>query len=148
MAEDSDAERQTFRHVVRVGWADCDPAKIAYTGRIPYFALEAIDAFWEAAVGADWFAMNVDRDFGSPFVHMSFDFRSPVTPRHRLVCEVRLHSLGESSVGLGVTGTQNGRLCFESRFVEVTVAAQAHKKIPIPDDIRRELSRYLAENKE
>lgn len=27
----------------RVGFGDCDPAQIAYTGRIPDFALEAID---------------------------------------------------------------------------------------------------------
>lgn len=148
MASDDSVGATIFRHVIRVGWADCDPARIAYTGRIPYFALEAIDAFWEAAVGMDWFAMNIDHDSGAPFVHMSIDFRSPVTPRHRLVCEVRLLSLGESSVNLGVTGSQNGRLCFEGRFVEVTVASEAHKKIPVPGDIRRKLSRYLTENKE
>jgi hypothetical protein len=36
-------QTKTFTHAIRVGWADCDPARIAYTGRIPYFALEAID---------------------------------------------------------------------------------------------------------
>ena len=35
----------TFVHEIRVGWGDCDPAKIAYTGRLPAFALEAIDAW-------------------------------------------------------------------------------------------------------
>jgi len=125
-----------FTHVIRVRWADCDPARIAYTGRIPYFALEAIDAWWEAHVGDDWFRMNVDRDIGTPFVHLSVDFQSPVTPRHLLDCEVRLIRLGESSVRFAVRGLQDGVKCFEGEFVEVFVAAEAHRKIPVPAEIR------------
>ena len=33
---------------------------------------------------------------GTPFVHMKMDFRSPVTPRHMLDCDVRLKRLGTS----------------------------------------------------
>ena len=47
-----------FVHAIRVGWADCDPARIAFTGRIPYFALEAIDAWWEHTVGLDWYRLK------------------------------------------------------------------------------------------
>ena len=134
-----------FTHVIHVRWSDCDPAKIAYTGRIPYFALEAIDAWWEAHVGDDWFRMNVDKDVGTPFVHLSVDFTSPVTPRHRLVCEVRLVKLGESSVRFAVRGLQDGILCFEGEFVEVFVAAEAHRKIPVPAHIRPILEGLVAD---
>jgi len=136
---------KVFHHEIRVGWSDCDPAKIAFTGRIPYFALEAIDAFWEAAVGEGWFAMNVDRDIGTPFVHMSLDFRAPVTPRHRLVCAVRLTAIGNSSVQFEVTGSQGGAVCFTGRFVEAFVAAAAHRKMPVPANIRAQLQPYLSE---
>ncbi len=132
-----------FVHQIRVGWGDCDPAKIVYTGRIPNFALEAIDAWWGAQTGLDWFAMNVDRDVGTPFVHMSIDFRSPITPRDKLDCAVRLIRLGESSVRFKVVGTQAGRVCFEGEFVEVFVAAAAHRKITVPDDFRQALERVL-----
>ena len=78
------AGQDTFIHEIRVGWGDCDPARIAYTGRLPAFALEAIDAWWEHQLGGDgWYQMELDRGTGTPFVHMSIDFRSPVTPRHR-----------------------------------------------------------------
>ena len=43
----------TFAHSVRIGWGDCDPAKIAYTGRLPWFALEAINAWWEDKFDGD-----------------------------------------------------------------------------------------------
>lgn len=132
-----------FVHQITVRWADCDPAKIAYTGRIPQFALEAIDCWWEQCIGLDWFKMNVDRDIGTPFVHLSVDFRSPVTPREKLDCAVSLIKLGESSVRFKVIGSQAGRLCFEGEFVEVFVAAQAHKKIEIPADFRAKLELFV-----
>ncbi|MBZ0164478.1 MAG: acyl-CoA thioesterase [Notoacmeibacter sp.] len=135
-----DVDAGDFVHSIRVGWADCDPARIAYTGRIPYFALEAIDAWWQAHVGEDWFTMNVDRDLGTPFVHMSIDFSSPVTPRHRLDCVVRLIRLGESSIRFSVRGHQAGTLCFKGEFVEVFVAAAAHRKIAAPAEIRAKIA--------
>ncbi|MEQ8297012.1 MAG: thioesterase family protein [Nitratireductor sp.] len=125
-----------FVHRVHVRWADCDPALIAYTGRIPCFALEAIDAWWEAHVGQDWYRLNLDRNVGTPFVHMSLDFRSPVTPRHVLACAVTLEKLGESSVRFSVAGSQDGVLCFEGTFVCVFVEAKSFRKMAAPPDIR------------
>ncbi len=139
VAETAMASADDFIHSIRVGWADCDPARIAYTGRLPYFALEAIDAWWQAHVGEDWFVMNIDRDLGTPFVHMSLDFSSPVTPRHRLECQVRLIRLGESSVRFQVRGYQAGTLCFNGEFVEVFVEAAAHRKIAAPAEIRAKI---------
>ncbi|MDQ7079787.1 MAG: acyl-CoA thioesterase [Paracoccaceae bacterium] len=129
------APRKRFRHVMRVGWADCDPARIAFTGRIPYWALEAIDAWWEECVGLDWYELNVDRGFGTPFVHMSLNFRSPVTPRHALECEVRLLALGNSSIRHWVAGRQDGVLCFEGEFVSVFVESQTLKSRRPPADL-------------
>ena len=135
------AEKQVFEHEIRVAWGDCDPARIAYTGRIPYFALEAIDAWWEANVGEDWFRMNIDSGIGTPFVHLSVDFRSPVTPRHALECQVRLLRLGESSVRFSVQGFQDETLCFEGEFVEVFVDAKTHlSKIKAPASVREKIA--------
>jgi acyl-CoA thioesterase FadM len=136
---DASARPAEFIHTIRVQWSDCDPARIAFTGRIPYFALEAIDAWWQAHVGEDWYVMNIDRDVGSPFVHLSIDFRAPVTPRHLLECRVRLLRIGESSVRFSVRGLQGGTLCFEGEFVEAFVATSAHRKMPIPQWIREKL---------
>jgi 4-hydroxybenzoyl-CoA thioesterase len=130
---------ERFSHSIRVGWADCDPAWIAYTGRIPYWALEAIDAWWQHQFGKDVYALNQDRNFGTPFVHLSMDFSSPVTPRHRLDCEVRLAKFGRTSVTLRVIGRQDGRLCFAGTFVTVLVDAARFKSAPPPEDIRARL---------
>lgn len=126
-----------FEHEIRVAWGDCDPAKIAYTGRIPWWALDAINAWWEEHLGGDgWFQMELDRNVGTPFVHMSLDFRSVITPRHRLVCKVGPERLGSSSITFRVEGYQDGTLCFEGTFVCVFIVADAFKPQPAPPDIR------------
>lgn len=137
-----------FTHTIHVRWSDCDPAKIAFTGRIPYFALEAIDTWWEYVVGDDWYRLNLDKNIGTPFVHISVDFRRPVTPRHILCCEVQLVKLGDSSVRFSVRGIQDDQLCFEGEFVEVFVAAQEHIKIGIPQEFKERLEAHLVDKNE
>ncbi len=125
-----------FVHRIRVGWADCDPAQIAYTGRIPNFALEAIDAWWEDSAGIDWYRMNLDKNVGTPFVHMDLDFLSPITPRTSLDCEVRLKKLGDTSITFQVIGRQGAVTCFSGNFVSVFVVSDQFEKRRVPDDFR------------
>ncbi|WP_299208063.1 thioesterase family protein [uncultured Tateyamaria sp.] len=136
----------SFEHEIRVTWGDCDPAKIAYTGRLPWFALDAINAWWEAHLGGDgWYQLELDRNIGTPFVHMSMDFRSPVTPRHRLICSVRPSRLGEKSVTFRVDGHQNGVLCFEGTFTCVFVIADQFKSCSAPPELRAVIAPHICD---
>lgn len=136
---------EPFQHTICVGWADCDPALIAYTGRIPYFALDAIDHWWKQATGDNWFELNIDRNVGTPFVHMSLDFRSPITPRHKLICDVSLIKIGNVSVRFKVVGKQDGVLCFEGEFVNVIVVADTMKPQRPPPEILKKIEKLLVE---
>ena len=135
--------RPVFEHEIRVTWGDCDPAKIVYTARLPWFALDAINAWWEHHVGGGWYQLELDRNLGTPFVSMAMDFRKPVTPRHRLVCRVWPNRLGETSVGFRVEGMQDGALCFEGSFVCVFADAAAFRKTPPPADVRAVVEAHL-----
>ena len=131
-------------HEIRVTWGDCDPAKIAYTARLPWFALDAINAWWEAMLDGDgWFQMELDRNMGTPFVRLEMDFVSPVTPRHRLICHVWPERLGETSVTFRVDGEQDGKLCFSSRSVSVFTRADVFRKMTPPEDVRAVVTRHL-----
>ena len=134
---------EPFAHAIRVAWGDCDPERIAYTARIPEWALAAIDAWWGEVIGLDWYALNIDRGFGTPFVHMTMDFSAPVTPRHPLLCEVRLTRLGESSIRHRVIGRQNGAECFSGDFVSAFVEALQLRTCRPPEDLRRRLEAAL-----
>ncbi len=140
----SDTPANAFQHTIRVTWGDCDPAKIVYTGRLPWFALDAISAWWEHHLDGDgWFQLELDRNIGMPFVHMSIDFKSPVTPRHLLICHVWPTSLGNSSVEFCVHARQGEKLCFSGRFVSVFTVADQFKKQAAPDEIRRVIEPLL-----
>lgn len=133
-----------FVHVIRVGWGDCDPARIAYTARIPAWALEAIDAWWEHHLEGDgWFQMETDRNIGTPFVHMDLDFTAPITPRHRLRCTVRPTKLGSKSITFRVDGTQDGQSCFTGSFVCVFTVADSFTTQTAPPEIRAIVAPHL-----
>lgn len=134
---------ESFEHEILVSWGDCDPAKIVYTGRIPNFCLDAINAFLHRHLGGGWFIQELDHNMGMPFVNMSIDFRSPVTPRHPLICKVWPARLGETSVTFSVEGHQDGMLCFEGRFTEVFITADTFTKQPIPAPVRDVLERFV-----
>ncbi len=127
-----------FEHEIRVTWGDCDPARVAYTARIPWFALDAINGWWAHYLHeAGWYHMELDLNMGTPFVHMTLDFRAPVTPRHPLLCEVYPMRLGRSSIRFAVNGRQAGDLCFEGQFVCVFSVADQFRPQPAPEKIRQ-----------
>ena len=70
---------------------------------------------------------------------MTLDFRAPVTPRHRLVCEVVLLALGNTSLRHRVTGWQDGTLCFQGEFVSVFVDSASLTPRTPPPDLRARL---------
>ena len=138
-----DRPPSAYRHEIRVTWGDCDPARIAYTGRLPWFALDAINAWWEEHLGQGWYQLELDRNVGTPFVRLEMDFTAPVTPRHRLICHVWPSRLGDSSITFRVDAEQDGKLCFSARTVSVFITADAFKKRKPPEDIRDMLAPFL-----
>ncbi|WP_157223369.1 acyl-CoA thioesterase [Rhodovulum sp. PH10] len=132
-----------FVHRVTVGWGDCDPAEIAYTPRIPAWALEALEAFWTQRIGVSWYALHAERGLQTPFAHLAFDFRAPVTPRLPLDCEVVPTRLGEHSITYRVRGRQDGRLCFEGELVSVFVASGGMVPHRPPDDLAQKIRDFI-----
>jgi acyl-CoA thioesterase FadM len=132
-----------LRHPITVTWGDCDPARIVYTGRLPWFALDAINAWWMEHLGDGWYQMELDRNVGTPFVRLEMDFKSPVTPRHPLICYVWPERLGESSITFRVDGMQDDALCFSTRTVSVFIVADAFRKRKPPEEIKAILKPFL-----
>jgi len=131
-----------FIYDITIRWGDCDPAQIAYTANIPAWGLQAIEAWYEACLGVDWFAINLDNGMGTPFVHLDFDMVSPVTPRAALACKVYVRSIGRSSLAHRVECFQNERLCFTGQTVSAFVAATKMKPISIPVNMRASIQKY------
>ena len=139
--------KTTHKHRQNISWGDCDPARIAYTGRLSWFALDAINSWWEAKLDGDgWFQMEIDRNVGTPFVRLEMDFLNPVTPRHELVCHVWPVQLGNTSVAFRVDGEQDDKLCFSTRTVSVFIVANTFTKQSPPEELRQIVERELLAN--
>ena len=134
-----------YRRWVR--WADTDPAAIAYTARLPEMCMEALEAWFRERLGFGWYELNRDLGLGTPFVHLSVDFRGAVTPRDELALRVLLRRTGGSSLHFTVTATRVAeptQIAFEGQFVCAFVRAGVMKAIPIPERFRDVLAREVA----
>lgn len=121
-----------FVHHRVITWSDTDAAQIAYSGRYPVFALEAIDAWFADRLGADWFSLHKDHGGGTPFVHMSMDFAASLRPGDAVAITVALRKAGRSSLEFAVTGRHDAAVCFTGRFVCVFVDDATGKSRPAP----------------
>jgi acyl-CoA thioesterase FadM len=130
--------RTPYVHRYQVAFSDTDAARIAFTGRFPNFALDAIEGWFRDRLGTDWYRLNMDAQVGTPFVHLSIDMRSPLTPRDVLLTTVWLAKAGRSSLEFRVIGqtAAEGRESFVGRFVCVFVAGDTGRPIPIPAQFR------------
>lgn len=135
-----------FIHQREIYWGDTDPAGIAYTGRFSDFALEAIESFYRDRLKTDWTQMARAEDLGTPFAHLSFDFKSPVTTREPLAITVTVVRCGRSSVDyeLSARGAETGTLRFVARATNVWVRASLMKSIKIPEPYQTILQSEIA----
>jgi len=133
-----------FRYERPVSWGDCDPAQIAYTGNVPGWCLEAIEGWYKACLGVNWYEINLDHGFGTPFVHLENDFKSPITARDPLTMIVRVTRLGGTSIAHHIDAYQGERLCFTGDYASAFVAATEMKPIRIPDRMRAAIERFIA----
>jgi len=134
-----------FVHDRKIVWADADPAGIAYTGRFPNFALEAIEAWCAERLGVDWYGMHKTLGCGTPFVHQSMDFRASLRPGDALATTVALRRTGRSSLEFAVAGRlADGTVSFEGKFICAFVDDATHKSHPIPDHLRDAVAHELA----
>jgi acyl-CoA thioesterase FadM len=133
-----------YIHIAQIRFADTDAAGIAYTGRFANFAMDAIDGWFRDRLDTDWFRLNIDEGIGTPFVHMSMDFRSPLTPRDMLQTMVLIPKAGTTSLTFNVAGRVGTRVSFEGRFVCVFVDRIAAKPIEIPARYRGAIAAEVA----
>lgn len=129
-----------------VRWGDTDGAQIVYTVRFVDYAMDAIEGWFREVMQLDWYRMNTELDMGTPFVKIDMDIKSPLTPHDELEVRVLVERMGRSSLAFNVTGRRNGtEVSFESRFICSMVRKSTMKSIEIPDHLRRNVDRYVAQ---
>jgi 4-hydroxybenzoyl-CoA thioesterase len=135
---------KSFRVSRRLHWGETDPAAIIYGPQAFSIAIECIEELLIAATGLSFRDLNVKREVGTPWVHMSCDFEKPLYAGEAYVAEVTLEKLGGSSFVYRVTAfNEGGTRLFSVKLVGVAVDLKTMTTKPIPDDLRRGLAPYV-----
>lgn len=132
------------RHLREVRFGDCDPAGIVYFPCFFHFFHEAMETWFGACLGQSYADVIRERRIGFPAVHTEADFRVPSRFGERLEIELRVASIGTSSLRLEYAVRRHGesdvvRLTGHSVVVVLDLdpgRASYMRSLPIPDDLR------------
>ncbi|MFO1352608.1 MAG: acyl-CoA thioesterase [Gammaproteobacteria bacterium] len=136
-----------FVYQRRVRWGDGDPALIAYTVRFLDYAMEAIEEWFRAVLGIDWYQLAVRQGMGAPVVHLEFDFTAPLRPGDEVAIEIRVAELRRSTISFLFNGLREGTTpSFSGKIVECFIDSTGDrlKAAPIPASYRRRIEAYIA----
>jgi 4-hydroxybenzoyl-CoA thioesterase len=132
-----------FEEEILVRWAHTDPAGIVFYPR--YF--EMINALVE-----DWFAGPLDCDFetlhgelgtGVPTLSIECEFARPSRLGDRLVFELGVERMGETSFTLDVVATsRDGEQRVKARLILACIDLETGRARPIPEEIRSRMVEF------
>lgn len=127
----------------RLRFADCDPYGVAHYPRLVAIVERTYEEWVEAEWGIDFADMIVRRGIGTPTVEMRCEF--PVECRMGDVLDVTVAvlRLGKSSATLQFTGKVGDEVRVRVEMVVVTVSTAVNRSIPMPDEIRAAMERFL-----
>lgn len=150
--ETEEVEGGLFIHRRRVHFGDSDAARIVYTPRFLEYAMEALEVFMADVIGYDWYTINKDFGFGTPFVKIGMEISAPLRPGDRVDITVLVDKVGGSSIHFRTIGRRrDGVEAFQTTFVCVVADQEKVKAIPMPAQMRSRLEAYrvqAAENGE
>ena len=106
---------EPFSHPCFVNWGDCDPAGAIFTPRVFDFFLRALEAWYVAHLGYNFFEMRTAFNTGSPTVRTQCDFLTVLRAGQEFSMQLRIAKVGAASVefigdGVGEDGTHYFRI--------------------------------------
>lgn len=132
-----------FVHRRRLRFGESDAATIIYTVRFFDYAIDAIDAWYEAIAGVSLYDLNIRHETSCPFVRTEMDFHAPLRPGNDLLVRVLVERMGRSSLTFAVEGMlPDGAPRFSGRFTISFISPALMKSIPIPPPIAERVRTY------
>ena len=132
-----------WRTPLRVRFSHCDPAGIVYFPR--YFDLlnGVVEDWFGECLGLDYHDLIGRRRVGLGYASAGAEFRQPGFMGDRLDCAVVVERLGRSSLRLRLPVLRQDAPVLVARLAMVATSLDTHRSIPLPDDVRAAVERYL-----
>jgi acyl-CoA thioester hydrolase len=129
-----------FRVLLRVRYAECDAQGVVFNARYGDYVDLAMTEFMRALLGG--YATLLARGLDTQVVRLATDWSGPARFDEVLALRVRPLRLGNTSFTLHVDirGWPDERAVAVSEITYVLVSAGDHRKQPLPDDLRAQLT--------
>ncbi len=106
---------EVFSQACVVHWGDCDPAGVVYTPRVFDYFMRALEAWYVAYLGYNFFEMREERDTGNPTVRTECSYLTVLRAGQKFDLHLRIEDVGAASVkfigdAMGADGTHYFRI--------------------------------------
>jgi len=137
---------RVYRHRLRVRFGECDPQGVVFNANyLAYFDV-ILTEFWREAAGG--YDAMVARGTDNVVAETRIIFRSPAAFDDEIDFELQVARLGNTALTSRITARVDDRLVVEGEIRHVFIDVETKEKCGIPDDIRRALEPYVAEELE
>ena len=134
----------TFRVELPLRFGDCDPSGIAYFPAYLNLLNSVVEEFW-SSLGHPWTQQINEQSRGTPTAHLSCDFVQPSRFGDRLLFELRVVRIGESSLELAHRVVCEGEVRWTAKQVLVSTDINTGVSIPWSCDVRVALQKFMEE---
>jgi len=135
---------QVFRSERKIRFSHCDPAGIVYFVNFFDMVSGAVEDWFDDAVGFKFNEMHLKQRVGFPIVNTGCEFFKPCHLGDVLVLELTIAKLGRSSIEFSIRGNVAGEDKFHARHKVALMSLDTLKSLPIPDELRAKMQRYVA----
>jgi len=134
-----------FRSKQKIRFGDIDRAGIVYYPRFLHYFHVALEEFFEESLGVEYPTVINHHRIGLPTVHLETDFQGPLRYGDRIEVEVRVQSVGNSSIRFGYQVFKRGEDTprVTGHNITVCVDMETFEKKRIPDFLRERLAKCL-----
>ena len=140
-----------FRAPIKVCFSDIDNAGIVYYPRFLHYFHLAMEEFFANELNIDYANVLHERNVALPTVHVEADFRRRMRYGDHIDMEVRVITIGRTSIIWGYRGYRAGKkdeLVVEGSNITVCVQMDTFEKMDVPDWLRQSLTAYMQKTSE
>jgi acyl-CoA thioester hydrolase len=127
-----------FVHRLRVRFGECDPQGVVFNANYLLYFDVAFTELWRERLGG--YMEMIERGVDVMLVQSNIGYRRPARADDELDLQIRVVSLGTTSMALGVAVERDGELLTEAELHYVFVDAATQVKTEIPPEVRAALA--------
>ena len=135
---------EVFRLDQRVAFRDVDAAGILFYPRYFEMINQAVEDWFEHELACDYGELHFERRLGIPTVHMDVSFKAPSRLGDVLTFALTVEKLGTRSFTLVHDVGCNAEARLLVRHALVCASLDGIRLVPIPEDIRARMERFVA----